>query len=116
MRRFLVGSLAIGAIAGFLVACNTQGDTSAENKPEAIGDEAEVGKNDYQPVDPAELDCSAELSGRVSWSADGKVDGSIDKLICNGKSIELESTEVKGGSLATKEFGTVLIKPGNAAE
>ena len=69
--------------------------------------------DEYKPVDPGEL--SFELKGGSSRSVitkDGPktVGGTVEELLCEGKSIHLASNKFDGEFLLTKDYGKIKIQ------
>ena len=102
LSAFMVSTVvALGAL-GVTRAVGAPAPDSPATAPTASS------KDQYRPLEG--LNARIVASSPIAFDADGYLNGKIDGFVCEGKKVELVSTEVKDGWLETKEFGKIRLQ------
>jgi hypothetical protein len=65
----------------------------------------------YEPVESSEYRISMDLSGRVSWDANGLANGGpVVSLSFGGHQVALQDNMIRDGLLPTREYGKIMLK------
>ncbi len=81
---------------------------ATDRKSPAAASKAE----EYQPVDPSELECRLMGFDGATEIGEGGVrilNGTFDKFLCQGIEIAVTTNNVEAGIITTKEFGKIRI-------
>lgn len=106
--RQLTSSLIVIFLFCFSSGCQRKAHESA-----AVARESEADPENFERVDPRELNCTLNFLFHRSAVRNGvskPISGEVGEFICNGQSIELLSQKVEDGYILTKEWGKVGVR------
>ena len=100
-------ALVVIGIVPLLLFCQQSPKSSAPSGQKTQKAAAEK----YEPIESSEYKISMDLSGRVSWDADGLANGGpVVSLSFGGHQVALQDNMIRDGLLATKEYGKIMLK------
>lgn len=127
-QKLMQIKIIVGVVFVFLLGCtNNVESTSGSSSPTNIDVPPTLSPTstatltltdtpvpEYVAVLPSEIQCGLSSSGRIEQRSgeDGKmqVSGTIDELICEGKTVPLKNNDIVNSFLETEDFGRIKLE------